>query len=440
MEPQVFHPNTGDGGVPGNINPSQQFNSSVPSGGRRLNKKVLIIIASVVVVVIGLVVFLILNNKKTNLSADAQVDPGQLSEIQENVESLTEAALQATQTADSASIEEISAHLVALGTGGVAAEQVLQEQGSEGELIQAYSNAFRFAGGNRYETAVNASQSLGNASTVIFVNGDDEMDLALATSFQGRDRIILPVKANEVPEVVWNEFRRVDPDQTIIIGGTASISTAVENRIKGIRPSARRIAGANDYALARAIADARPRTGLVFLAAADAPADVIVANNRSDLGPLLLIDNDQVPETTAQALQSLDPETVIFVGGTARIDNETFDRVGNIVGRPPLGIASLRQAPSRLETAAEVAAIFYGTDLTQRGMAVVVNGFSIVDSAIASMVAGHYRVPLFFVNTNEYSSRTVEVMRVLNINTMIFIGGEAAISTDNANRLRAELF
>ena len=93
----------------------------------------------------------------------------------------------------------------------------------------------RLAGSDRYATSVEISKSyFSNPGAVFIATGtafpDGLSAVALAGSTGGP---LLLVKGSEVPPVIMDELRRLDPRRLVIIGGPGAISDAAVRTLLG---------------------------------------------------------------------------------------------------------------------------------------------------------------------------------------------------------------
>jgi putative cell wall-binding protein len=96
----------------------------------------------------------------------------------------------------------------------------------------------RIAGADRYAVAVNlslASYPSDGPATVYVATGANYPDGLSAGPVAGRAGVpILLVPSSSLPSTVANELRRLNPAQVIIVGGTASVSAAVQDAIAAL--------------------------------------------------------------------------------------------------------------------------------------------------------------------------------------------------------------
>jgi|GEM_PF-2606726 len=192
----------------------------------------------------------------------------------------------------------------------------------------AWSGVTRWAGSDRYDTAVQISQRAfaGGAHTVVIATGANWPDALCAAPLCGViDASLLLVRPDSVPTAVLNEISRLGASNVVILGGTGAVSTGVQNTLSTRAGSVRRIAGANRYETAAKIAAevmASPSwDGSAFYATgANFPdalgASAIAASRRM---PILL----SAPTYLPAATQSVDSRvnTGYIVGGTGVVSS-----------------------------------------------------------------------------------------------------------------------
>jgi hypothetical protein len=123
--------------------------------------------------------------------------------------------------------------IVVLGGSGSVSDAVLAGLG-------AYTSGgvTRIGGADRYAGAANlsaASFPADGPATVYVVTGLNYPDGLSAGPVAARARVpILLVATDSLPTTVATELRRLNPSQVIIVGGTASVSSAVQNAIAAL--------------------------------------------------------------------------------------------------------------------------------------------------------------------------------------------------------------
>jgi len=242
----------------------------------------------------------------------------------------------------------------------------------------------RYAGTNRYGTAaaIAGQDDFDGATTAILATGENFPDALAASGVAGANTpapIILTQKATYTKEAHDALNAAASVTKVIIVGGTAAVSPAVENAVKADGFTVSRLAGTNRFGTAAAIAAASGTVGQVGgkntaliangLNYPDALAGGTVAY-AAHL-PILLVTPSSIPAETSKALDDLNIQHAIILGGTAavsdavktQIDTATGSASERVAGTDRFGTAAavgewtvdnLHWAPTEIELASGV--------------------------------------------------------------------------------------
>ena len=228
--------------------------------------------------------------------------------------------------------------------------------GLTGGLVAVAPTTSRLAGSDRVGTAVEISkhafpQPFASGGSVYLARKDVFADAVAAGSLTDGPVLLVP-SCGTVPTVVTAEVARLAPARVVALGGTGAVCDQVLADVAGSRATGR-LAGANRYTTALAIAGERLRQGPapeVYLATgADSPD--AVAGGQLTRGPILLTDGTDAVNLTVRDVVSSQakPNRVVALGGTSVVTDATLRSVAN-------GIMSGRLAgQSRHVTAAAIA-------------------------------------------------------------------------------------
>lgn len=290
----------------------------------------------------------------------------------------------------------------------------------------------RVAGSDRIATAIAASQyefsgRAGSlpASAVVLVNQNDSIDALTGAPLAAVAHApLLFVDPDQAPATVVIEIHRLlgSSGQVYLLGGTTMISDAVTHQLQGEGFAVQRIAGADRYSTAVAIADqvsavkGAPTTAfeVTGLDAADAFAAAPAAANAA--GVVLLTVGTQPSIATAAWLGTHASIVRYAVGGYA-------------VAADPSAIAVT--GADRDATAVAVATRFFPS---ASGVSVA-NGQAWPDVAVAASDSALDGMPLLMVATNELTEPTT-VWLTAHAGTLMSVtafGGTARISPDVLN-------
>jgi hypothetical protein len=210
----------------------------------------------------------------------------------------------------------------------------------------------RLGGASRIDVAVNISREqfptgygpdfAEGQPTVVVANGYKPSDAlpaaALAYAVDG-PLLMLPDRGG-LPYSVRTEIVRYGATRVIIVGGTATVSTAMALQLAGVAgvTTVQRVAGADRYAVARNIAvraDAEYGVSpFAFVVSSTKFADALSATPMSayNVAPILYSNGFSIDRTSLNTLTSLAISDVCIVGGTgsvsAGVENTLKARLG----------------------------------------------------------------------------------------------------------------
>jgi len=204
------------------------------------------------------------------------------------------------------------------------------------KAILAAAAVERVAGIDRYATAAAMSASAfapGEAPVAFLATGTAFPDALAAGSVAAQlGAPVLLTRPDRLPSATAAELARLRPGRVVIVGGPGAVTGAVATAVKAVVATVERVAGADRYATAVAIADrflpsAKGVVAATGLAFPDALAAVPLA---ASLGaPILLVVPDAVPTSTRDAVRKRAPTTIVAVGGGAAVSPITL---GELVG------------------------------------------------------------------------------------------------------------
>jgi putative cell wall-binding protein len=325
----------------------------------------------------------------------------------------------------------------------------------------------RFAGSDRYETArLIAEDTFEDAEHVVIAKAEDWPD-ALAGNFLAGvfESPVLLVSEDAVQQDTLEALESLDTESIFLLGGTAAISEANEQRLRDAGYEVERIRGATRYETAATIAtrdfdeqDDFPlpfpddfgqdgegqRTAIV--ATGQQFADALVAGSVafSENFPVLLTPSNQLHPAASSALDELEIEHVIIPGGTAAVSAEVASQieakeieVTRIFGGPNTG---------RVETAiafADYAEENFGYSVEHLNFA---TADPFADALAMGPHAGTETSPLLLttrdvVSTEEGRELHPALQAYLEANCVVtnlhIAGGQAAVTTAVENALIA---
>lgn len=196
-------------------------------------------------------------------------------------------------------------------------------------------------------------------------------------------------------------------------------------------PETARIAGADRFATAVEISKRSFPSG--------APA-VVVATGRNfadalaggalavQLGaPILLVEQDHVPDVVGAELGRLDPDRVLLLGGEQALDGRVATMVQTAAGVVPERIAG----PTRYDTAAAVSALFPPNPAA----AFVATGVNFPDALAGSAAAGVASSPMLLVAPGEVPPAVATELERLAPREIVVLGAGGVVSDAVAAQL-----
>ncbi|OAA87782.1 cell wall-binding repeat-containing protein [Clostridium ljungdahlii] len=281
----------------------------------------------------------------------------------------------------------------------------------------------RINGSNVYDTGIKVSQKGWTTSdNVILASSADFPDALSGTSLGIKvDAPILFTDTNTFSDNTLAEIIRLKVKNVYILGGTSSISQAVEDEIKSKGLTVERLGGSDRFATAVQVGKAVEKIGnskTVFLANAYNYPDALSGSTFAGKtgSPILLTDGNSLNEQSKQALKDWGIEHVNILGGefvmSSNILNELVD----------MGITVNR---------------FGGTDRYQTSQAMVNNfasstegltlatGKDFHNALVASVLAGKMNYPLTLMD-NDCSSTEKSFVE----NKNLIIVGDYGLTVD----------
>ncbi|SFS04689.1 Putative cell wall-binding protein [Microbacterium sp. cf046] len=293
----------------------------------------------------------------------------------------------------------------------------------------ASAEVTRWAGHDRYATSSTISaQSFPGGAPVAFLTNGLEFSDALSGA-PAATRLGGPVLLTQVaglPTPVADELRRLAPAKVIILGGEASVSTAVEDEVRAlISTEIVRWSGPDRYATSAVIsAESFPvaspvafvASGLVF---ADALAGAPVAGQLG--GPVLLTQPDALPGATMEELRRLAPAKIVILGGAASVSEQVRSQLAALT----TGEVSRWSGADRYSTAIAISTEAFPTGAP---IAFVANGLIFADALAGAPAAGTLGGPVLLTQAGGLPTPVADELRRLKPSKIVILGGEASVS------------
>jgi putative cell wall-binding protein len=293
----------------------------------------------------------------------------------------------------------------------------------------------RIAGGDRYATAVETSQSFmpfaAGQGTVYLTSGEAFPDALGAGALAAEvGAPVLLTRPDSLPDVVKAELLRLHPARIKVVGGTSAVSAEVLAEVTALAfaHDTVRIGGENRYETNRLlVSNALAHASTVYLAVGSNFPDALAAGPAAATvgGAVILVNGSAstLDTPTLDLLTSLGVTNVRLVGGTSAISTGIENQLNAL---HPGGVVRLAGA-DRYDTAAKiVAGAWPGTAPT----AVLASGANFPDA----LAAGALGFPMLTTRPSCVPPVTLTELNVLKPSTILLVGGTAALS-DNVAQL-----
>lgn len=205
-----------------------------------------------------------------------------------------------------------------------------------------------------------------------------------------------------------------------------------------------RIGGANRFETAALIAAEYPEgVDTVFIASGEKFPDALSASapasgsvvpgtmeNSAVAAPVLLTRVDALPEATVEALDSIEPEQIVILGGPAAVSDDVADELAEYGDVARIG------GKDRYATSANIARA-YGTNVDTVYVASGENA-NFADSLSGGALAGTEGVPVLLTRGDRVDPSTADALEFLSADNVVVLGGPAAVSGDVYDAIGAD--
>jgi putative cell wall-binding protein len=298
----------------------------------------------------------------------------------------------------------------------------------------ATDQLIRVGAEDRFATSAAISKKIypedGTADSVILVNGDRAVDAlgAVPLAIEANAPVLF-TKANAIPQVVWDEIRRVLPSGAVVyvIGGETAIEPNQETFLTSNGYVAQRVGGATRVSTAVAIAGlaqsmrTEPWESFFLVNSQSLPDGLSVAPAAARFpGAVLFTERDRIPDEVFEYIKTSVRRTnmhaVYVVGGFDAISSDVIDQLAaaNLVGFRVGG-------RDRYATSAAVASTLFGESMDSIiGLA---NGETVVDALTGGVHMAVHEAPVILVRETVEESRCLLTANLLSLESDVIEGG-----------------
>lgn len=279
----------------------------------------------------------------------------------------------------------------------------------------------RVAGASRYDTAIEVSKEIYEASdTVVIATGEDFPDSLTASVIASENDAPLLLSSDKQINKVKSEISRLKAKEIIIVGGENSVSKAEEESYMELSET-RRIAGSNRYETSLKIAEEilknNPNKKAVIVASGTKYPDALSISPYAarEKSPILLADGDKLPGAE-KLVKDYSISEAIIAGGEDSVGKleKYFTNIQRISGK------------DRYETAINIAEKFFN----QAEKISLVSGENFPDALAVSPLAAKENMPLILTPGQNKSKAVEKYISENSIKQINIFGGEQSVSDD----------
>lgn len=332
------------------------------------------------------------------------------------------------------------------------------------------AGADRRAGANRYDTAVQIVGYLFHEDAYAVVASGESFTDALTANFiagQIQGGVMYLTQTAELPPATQNILDDAGSEHAdnapytgqlfVVEGGDdisdstiASINTAYNRLRPSDRQDSARVIRGSDAATTAAAVATYPGMTVGSVSGLGRVAVVATSQNYPDAlaasavvyarrFPLLYVTSNNVPAATTQALEQLNIDTVLIMGGTAAVSDQVASTLGT-GGRDVVRIAGATRFATATKLA-DYAIANFGFVNTQFGVA---RGDAFPDALVGGVHAGDEDMPILLVGApgQPLPDATRQWLQVNcpALNDLTIYGGQAAVTDETEDELQDYLY
>lgn len=306
----------------------------------------------------------------------------------------------------------------------------LDPNSSLAKFLSSDQTSMRISGPGRVETSIEISRFENTKSkTVILADARNYPDALAASNLTGGRYSVILVQ-NQLTQAIINEIVRLEAQDLIILGGTNSISEDIERglaNIGGIK-NISRIAGENRYDTCQKIFNHAKKKSLI-LASGEKFPDALATSSILDQAGLLLTKSGQLPSEVQAAIEALNHDSFLIVGG----ENSVQEGLASAIANQFQYASHTRiSGNNRYETSAKIG------DRLVSSTVILASGENFPDALAASTLAQKIEVPILLVSKDKMDQSVIDYFKNHNIKKVLVVGGQLSISDKtlaNADRL-----
>ena len=314
----------------------------------------------------------------------------------------------------------------------------------------------RLWGNDAYGTMssiVGSAFDSGSCDTVVLATFDGYWDALTASGYAGFHNCpVLMTGTDSLNAITKSEIARLGASRVVIAGGTAAVSTNVENQVRAIKgvKTVERAKGADAAGTARAMYELAKKNGnawgdTAFVATAGGYWDALAASPLSYQFhyPIFLANvkaegnSAKLDAETIKTIKNGGFKTIVICGGNAAVSRQVEKQLSGI-GLPTSSVVR-KSGATAAETSAALASCGVSKGMSSKGIAVAtIDGYW--DALSGAAFCGVQNTPLVLVNDgNRGAVNSFIKPNASKLQIGVVFGGTAAVS-DSVYRSLIALF
>lgn len=284
----------------------------------------------------------------------------------------------------------------------------------------------RLAGDDRYETAIKISKdNFKSADTVVLASGTNSADALAASSLAtSKSAPILLTKRNEIGKNVFDEIKRLNANNVIVVGGKVSISEKVVSDLKDKNITVKRLAGDNRYETSYEIAKEllksnKAKEAIIVNGFKNVDALSVSSLATKENLPILLNDGNRLSKDIKNIVGDSNIKKMYIIGGRTSLPRRIEDNI------KALDIEYERLAgEDRYETSSKIAKYAYENS----DKVILASGENSIDALAAGVLTKMEKAPMLLVQKRRIPKSISNRIEESKAKKFLLIGGEKTIS------------
>lgn len=284
----------------------------------------------------------------------------------------------------------------------------------------------RLAGDDRYETAIKISKdNFKSSDTVVLASGTNSADALAASSLAtSKSAPILLTKRNEIGKNVFDEIKRLNANNVMVVGGKVSISEKVVSDLKDKNITVKRLAGDNRYETSYEIAKEllksnKAKEAIIVNGFKNVDALSVSSLATKENLPILLNDGNRLSKDIKNIVGDSNIKKMYIIGGRTSLPRRIEDNI------KALDIEYERLAgEDRYETSSKIAKYAYENS----DKVILASGENSIDALAAGVLTKMEKAPMLLVQKRRIPKSISNRIEESKAKKFLLIGGEKTIS------------